>query len=1128
MYKTFTISWPVGLVLKWPRSHALKVIIMMKLSMLFLLVGMMHVSASSLAQHVTLHKKNVGLKEIFDEINQQTGLDFVWSAKAIDSKVKASISVHNEAIETVLAKVLKDLPLTFELVGQTVILTRAPSAGNERPSVTDPDKLVFSYAEVRGRVVDTLGNPLEGASVRVLNVAGKRTSLQTVTNRDGMFVLENVPENAYLEISFMGYVTKKIRSASDVGRIVLQVIRNTVEEVEINAGYYKVRDRERTGSISRVSAAEIEAQPVLNPLAALIGRMPGVHITQSAGIPGSGFTVEIRGRNTISTLGNPLYIVDGVPFSSEGLGSSQVGPTILGISQAVSGVSTFGLSPLTGINPSDIESIEVLKDADATAIYGSRGANGVVLITTKRPKTERTVFNLRYSKGLGKVPMNYQLMDTETYLEMRREAYANDGVTTYPASAYDINGTWDPNRYTDWQQTLVGGTASQDNFQASVGGGNENTQFLLGGGYMKETSVFPGDYFNNKISGRSVVTHRSDNGRFDLSLTLGYTVDKNDFPGSDLNYYAVRLVPNAPPLYQQDGSLNWENGTWTNPLSYTEQNYLSKYDNLMANTVLGYRLWKGLSLKTSIGFNNVKMNESRTVPNTQYNPAYGIGPDNSSINISSTSRQCWILEPQLLYDVKLDDSWGINALVGMTFQENSSSMLAQSASGFTSNSLIYDVKAAARNTIFDNSDIEYRYGALFGRLNLSWKSRYILNLTGRRDGSSRFGPGRQFANFGAAGASWLFSEERWIKEQFSILSFGKLRGSFGITGSDNIGDYKFLDTYATTANSYQNIKGLQPSGLFNPNFAWESNQKREVALELGFLSNRIQLNTGYYYNLSSNQLVGIPLSGVTGFKSIQANLDATVLNKGWEFELSTTNLHAPGFSWTSSINLTIPHNELLSFPGLESSTYATRYIIGQPLNIVKVMDFLGVDPQTGLSQFRDLNGDGILNTIDRQSIGRVYQQYYGGFNNSVVIGKLSVDVFLQFVKQTGRNYLTSIAIPGGASNQPVELMDRWRQPGDQSQIQKFSVSNVSYNAFSNLYYSNAAYSDASFIRLKNVMASYELEGQYMGEIKGRLFLQGQNLLTFTRYRGIDPETNSTANSATPPLRMITFGFDFNF
>jgi TonB-linked SusC/RagA family outer membrane protein len=813
----------------------------------------------------------------------------------------------------------------------------------------------------------------------------------------------------------------------------------------------------------------------------------------------------------------PLYIVDGIPFGSENLGD---------ISISI-GVLRSGLSPLNILNPNDIESIEVLKDADATAIYGSRGANGVVLITTKKGKQGKTNFKVNSYTGVGQVTRKLELMNTEQYLAMREQAYANDGFSELPAYAYDVNGTWDRNRYTDWQKELIGGTANIQSIHTSVSGGSESTRFLIGGTHYKETTVFPGDFVYKKAAVNFNINHNSQDKKFEVSLSGNYMSDQNNLMGTDLTYQAYTLAPNAPKLYTEDNKLNWENSTWVNPIAQLEEKYLAKNNTIISNGLLLFRPTDDWEFKTAMGFTDSFLDESKASPHTMFNPAYGLGSEVSTLYLNTARMQSWNFEPQISYRKELFGGI-LNALVGATFQSRSRKQSGFMAWGYSSNNLINNMAAASNIITTGANNSEYRYNALFSRVNYSYKDKYYLNLTGRRDGSSRFGPGKRFANFGAVGAAWLFSRETIFDENLSWLSFGKLRGSYGTTGSDLIGDYQYMNTYGLTGIGYSGIIGLEPMQLFNPNFSWETNKKVEGAIELGFLKDKLLLNIAHFRNRSSNQLVGIPLPGITGFSMVRANLNATVENTGWEFELNSQIVENKNVSWNSSLNLTVPNNKLIAFPDLEGSTYANQYIIGQALDIKRVYHFTGINPETGVYEFEDYDADGMITAEnDREKIINTSPVFYGGWQNNFTYKNWGFDFLFQFVKKLGSNYNSIGVLPGVANNLPVDLLDTWQAPGDTSNVQPFTtgLNPELTNAFYKYLSSDAAYSDASFIRLKNVSLTYTLP-QLFESVECKLYMQGQNIFTLTKFKGADPENNSF--SSLPPLRVISMGLHLNF
>jgi TonB-linked SusC/RagA family outer membrane protein len=965
---------------------------------------------------------------------------------------------------------------------------------------------------ITGTVTDTNGT-LPGVTILI---KGKVSG--TLTDENGRFSI-NANQSDVLVFSYLGYKTVEVTITNQtVININLEEDTTQLKEIVLNAGYYSVKDKERTGSISHITAKDIETQPVTNVLATMQGRMSGVNITQSTGVPGGGFNIQIRGINSLRTDGNePLYIVDGVPFSPQSLGNTQVSSSIL----------TNAFSPLNSINPADIESIEVLKDADATAIYGSRGANGVVLITTKKGKEGKTKFSIHNYTGVGKITKHMKMMNTQQYLSMRQEAYQNDGIITYPVNAHDVNGTWSQNRYTDWHEELIGGTAYFSNLQATLSGGSSSTQYLLSGTYRKETTVFPSDDQFDKIAVHSNVNHKSNNNKFNLNLSVNYASDKNTVLANDLTQQAYRLAPNAPALYNSNGDLNWENGTFDNPLANSLSQYKNLTKNLIANAVITYSLLPTLELKTNLGYNSINMMEFRTIPSTIYNPAFGLTSANSILIANNGNRNSWTIEPQIKWS-KEWSSHKIDALAGTTFQSQYSNRLTQMGRGFSSNNLINSLGAANTVQVTADEQLQYKYQALFGRINYTLKDKYIMNLTGRRDGSSRFGPNKRFANFGAIGAAWIFSNEE-LFNRLKILSFGKLRASYGSSGSDQIGDYQFLDTYSISQNTYNGVTGLQPTRLFNPDFGWEINKKLELAAELGFFKDRILLTSVWYKNRSSNQLVGIPLPATTGFPNIQANLNATIQNTGTEFELRTVNISNNNLSWHTTLNLTIPKNKLLKFEGLEGSSYANTYVVGQSVRIVKQYNYLGIDPENGTYTFQDYNNDGQISaTSDRQYISDLSQKWFGGLGNQINFKQWSLDFLFQFVKQDGRNYLYSMGLAGARTNMPLEALNHWPVNGAESEIQSYTTG-VNTNAL-NAYYryrdSNATITDASFVRLKHLSLSYAIPSSWFQNISGTLYLQGQNLLTFTNYKGADPENQSF--SFLPPLCQYTLGLQLNF
>ncbi|KQC02816.1 SusC/RagA family TonB-linked outer membrane protein [Pedobacter sp. Hv1] len=967
----------------------------------------------------------------------------------------------------------------------------------------------FLNIDITGKLVDETGQPIAGATIKV-----KGTTAVTTSNSEGVFSLKNIADDATLEISYLGYQIKEVKASKDLGTLRMEVAVGKLDQVTVNAGYYTVKDGERTGSISRITSKDIETQPVNNVLAIMQGRMPGVNITQSTGTPGGGFDIKIRGRNSIRTDGNsPLYIIDGVPYASDPIGAFQT----------TTGFPTIA-SPLNSINTDNVESIEVLKDADATAIYGSRGANGVILVTTKKGKPGKTKVSINSYKGAGQVTKFLELMNTQEYLTMRKQAFINDGLSNYNEWDYDINDTWDQNRYTDWQKELLGGSAEINNIQGTISGGTVNSQFLISGNYRSESTVLPGDFLYRKGGVQASFTHQSDDHKFKMAFSINYIRQNNDQPSFDFTYDARSLAPNAPALYDSKGNLNWENGTWDNPLRNLKAKFEAKTNDLITNTILSYELLPGLVVKSSFGLTDLSTLESRVTPSDMGNPALNPSSANSTITFNNTNRLSWIIEPQINWSKELR-AGKIDVLLGATIQSQNTDRLYQSGTGFSSNSLIYSLAAARTVRVLLSDITQYKYQAFFGRVNYNYNQRYIVNLTARRDGSSRFGPDKRFATFGALGAAWLFSNEHFLKDN-TWLSFGKLRASYGITGSDQIGDYQFFNTYATSGVAYGNTIGLQPTRLYNPNFAWETNRKLEIALELGFLQDRLFFTGAWYKNRSSNQLVGIPLPGTTGFTLLQSNLDATVQNSGLELTLRTENLKTKNLTWTTSLNISSSKNKLIRFPGLEGSGYSQQYRIGKSLDIQLLYQYKGINPQTGVYEFVDVNNDNRISfPEDKQTIADLTPKYFGGIQNQITFKKWNLDFLFQFVKQKNNSY--PIGYNGDMTNQPWRVLESWLKSGDTGPYQIFTTGNNSSAITSGSLYSasNMSVVDASYIRLKNVSLSYELPLILKGT-QCKVSLQGQNLLTFTKYKDGDPEFISYG--FLPPLKVVTAGIQLTF
>jgi TonB-linked SusC/RagA family outer membrane protein len=1116
-------------------KHRLAVRIM-KITAMILLAGCLQLSARGISQTLTLSFKEATLQKVFREIERQSGYTFFVNSRWFQLAKPVTIQVKDLPLTQVLDLCFKNQPFTYSISGKTIAISPKKNENNKTTGMNEAP--LPANIDVSGKVMDESGGPLAGA-----NVVEKGKQNGTTTNNDGVFLLKGVDENGSLEISFVGYqtLTIPINKRTSIAVSIKQSETN-LQEVVINKGYYTEYKKFSTGNVSTIKAADIEKQPVQNPLLALQGRVTGIQITQLTGLPGGNTTVQIQGRNSLNAGLNPLIVVDGVPYPSvlsDGIGRDQL---------------VQGGSPLNYINVNDIESIDVLKDADATSIYGSRAANGAILITTKKGKAGKTKLSVNIQQGWGKVTRHIDMMNTRQYLDMRYEAFKNDNLipsndpNAYPNYAPDLT-LWDTTRYTNWQKVLIGGTAKYTNVNASISGGSNAIQYLIGANYRRQTTVFPGN-FDDRVGGLHFnINSSSSDKKLLVQLSGTYMYDNNHLPGVDLTQRAIQLEPDAPVLFNPDGSLNWEpdasgNSTLDNPLaSVYGSDYNKTTKNLVANLNLSYTILPGWTVGSSLGYTNIQSYNYSARRLEAGLPEYRIYNSRGSAFLNSNQGN-WILEPQMKYG-RILGSGKIEGLVGASIQKNTGDWLDISASGYANDQLMASPVAAPIKTLSGTSFM-YKYNAVFGRLNYNWKEKYILNLTGRRDGSSRFGDNNKFHNFGSIGAAWIFTKEKLMERNIPFLSFGKLRGSFGTTGNDQIQDYLFISTYGTVNPiiPYQGGTGLAVTSIPNPNLQWEETKKLQIGLDLGVVNERILLGASYSRNQSSNQLITYVVPSITGFTYIQENFPATIRNVSWEFTLHTNNFKRRDFSWSTDFNLTIPQNKLVKFPGIEQTSYADGthgVIVGQPVGIIKTYQYGGVDPATGLYYPLDRNGQPVYNPnrpnnpLDKTAMISTLPRFYGGLINAFSYKNFQLEFVLQFVRQMGRddfNFWNSAISPGafgfGSSNQPAGIVNkrRWQKLGDDAVLSKYS------NFQTNIWPSqtNLAYSyNASFIRLKNVSLSWQAPTSWpkkLGLQSVSIYFRGENLVTITKYKSLDPETGS--NSTLPPLQIWTIGAKLDF
>lgn len=1071
---------------------------------------------------ITLSANNIPLEEVFKKIKQQTGITIQNSFQEtqLNEQKRVSINFRRTDINEVMEFLLNDKKdLSFILRNSIILIFKLTNNLQNPSNVHNYIDTISNNLSLSGKIIDSDGNPIPGATVK-----SKNNKIGTISSADGIFRLADIDKGSTITVSCIGFESKDIIVTGKDMLIQLTPHTNILDEKVVIA-YGSTTKRLNTGNVGSLKATEIKNQLVNNPLTALQGRVPGIFIEQTTGLPGSGITVRIQGVNSIFKGNDPFYVIDGVPYISQLL---PINNTITG----TSGVPGISGNPLSYINSADIESIEVLKDADATAIYGSRAANGAVLITTRKGKAGPIKVDLMFQSGWARTSRKMSLLNTKEYLDMRHEAIKNSGLAIKP-SDYDLNGTWDTTRNVDWQKELIGNTAHYTDAQFNVSGGSIYTQFLFGIGYHKESTVYPGTFSDTKGSVHLSLNSNSANQKFKIQVVGSFIFDDNKLPTRDITAKALTLAPVAPDPYNMDGTLNWmpnaagASSYSQNPLASLAEKSNNKTLNLIGNTLLSYELIPGLTIKSSLGYNNLTAKEITKYPISIYTPEFSQYFTNRTAFLTNNINS-WIIEPQMEY-VKKTHKGNINILIGSTLTQLNSDQENISADGFA-NELVMENLASATSILGTNINSVYKYNALYGRATYNLLDKYIINFSARRDGSSRFGIENQFHSFGAIGVAWIFSQEPFIESNVPILSFGKLRGSFGTTGNDQIGDYQFMDTYqpfTVTGNAYQGVVGLLPTSLTNPYLQWEETKKLQVGLELGFMKDKLIMIANYIQNRSSNQLTIANLPTITGFTGITRNFPAVVQNTGWEFTVSSTNIKTKHFNWSTNFNLTIPKNQLLSYYGQDKNNSVS---IGRPLSYRSLYNYAGVNDTTGIYQFIDSKGNLTISPsdpTDKTILVDYDPKFYGGLQNSFSYKEFSIDIFFQFTKKSGTDRVTyglNNNYPGffnaGLGNQTSTVVNRWRESGDQAQIQQYragSDRNLSY--ISN---SNATFVDASYIRLKNISLNWQLPNKWKKNLhlqNARLFLNAQNILTITNYKGLDPETGLSL----PPLRTITIG-----
>jgi TonB-linked SusC/RagA family outer membrane protein len=1062
------------------------------------------------AQYVTLKSKEISLSEALQEIQRQSGCSIAFVTEKINGAPHLSLNLQHASVEKALNTCFAGLKLKY--------IKYEDGYSVYRPR--EKNKCIF--LPITGWVFNKKNQPVQGALVTTIDIS-------TQTDSKGFFSIQNCSYTAYIHITSiednsMEYFAADCRHADTI-RLTKNI--ESSGDLVVVKGVYPSSLRLSTGNVTSIKYEDIRKQPVSDALGALDNRVPGLVIRQRNGVPGSACGFQLRGQSAVANDNSPLLIVDGMPW----------GNTSISVIGSGSAQGIMGANVLNAIDPEDIASVEVLKDAAVTATYGSSGSHGVILLTLKKGQMGRPKCTFNNYAGFTKVIETDPLMTTSQYLTMRRDALLGDGQPVNKGSVPEAF-VWDTSGSSDFKNILTGGKGFVNEHRFRYTWGNANHQFLFSGNYHRESSVFRGHQDTRRMSVSTNYNYISQNTRLRLQLSQLNSWEKTRLPVTDPDV-AVRTYPNTPYPALNNGTAFWSvNGlSFLNLEAMLHHHYESTTGNYFTHANLSYKIISGLYVKTYIGYRSVLSEEQSRLPIFAQDPA--LNPTGHTYYIRNNAN---ILSLQMGPEYQLYSSIGkFNASLYAEWLQKSKRFSSIGIDGFQNDQDLH-LGAGVIAAQVSADKATSRYMALSGHLRYELAERYILTLSGGKDGSGKSGSGSGFVNFGAAGAAWIFSKEEWVQYWLPWLSFGKLRCSYGISGNDQIEDYRNISLYnaPSAARDYHGLQPYIPVSFYNSRLSYEINRKAELGLELGFLRDNICITAAAYRHWTSNQLEYQPLSLQTTLPGMLIGQPIVVLNKGLEFTLKTINLRSLAFRWTSNLTLTIPENKLLRFPRLTGAVYSHNYMEGKSLSEQAGLGYKGVDPVTGLFTFLDLDGNKVLDQRDYIPGGNLELRYYWGLDNSFNYKGWELSFFLAFRKQNGINpyvELYSRNLPGivgtdGQGNYPTPfLQQHWRRPGDKATFQKLTADPGSEAAQRAMSYisSNALAIDASFLRLKNVELSYTLISPILKKYNitnFTTFLRAQNPLTFTHYPVADPETQDIA--ALSPLKTFVAGFQIIF
>lgn len=1045
----------------------------MRFFLLFITFGLSSAFANSSESQtkMDINVKNVSLEKLFEEIQNKSEFIFFYKDDILNHKV--SIQMKNATVATILDNALKNTNLSYKIDLRQVVIKE-----NLQTSAVEQDpKQKMQQRVIKGTVLDDTNLPLVGATVQI-----KGTKKGVTTDDQGIFEL-TVPQDATtLVISYLGFVTKEV-SIENISSINVKLVAdNTALDEIVVIAYGTERKSLISDAVATISSKQMKDMPVSSIDGMMQGQVSGVQVMQNSGTPGGEMSVRIRGLTSISGSSQPLYIIDGIPVTTGDYGQLSY--------------SGQGASALTDINPNEIESLTILKDAAATAIYGARASNGIVLITTKRGKVQNSVVNVNVYSGVQQAWNKLDMLNASQWMD-----YRNDLTKTTVFTPEQMNNiTVD----TNWQDVIFR-QAPINSYEVSATGGSEKTKFFMAGTLFDQEGILIGtDY--KRLNGRVNIDHQLSD-KVTIGASIGLTYSQTNRVESDQTLHGPLpngiSTPAIFPVYNEDGSYN-QSGPYSNALSIANEAIATNYSyRTNSNVYLDWKIIENLTFSTKWGVDFMNFREhsyesTKTVQGAKYN---GLGFETYSNVLNVVSNNI------LRYDKTLGKH-AFDALLGYSFESYESTSSYIRGQDFADDSLEY-LNSAATIVSASSSATESGLRSYFGRANYVFADKYIATFSGRFDSSTKFGGNNRTGFFPAASVAWRLSQENFLKDSETISDL-KLRVSYGLTGNDDISPFLYSELYSTTV--YGGESGIYPSNIPNPDLKWETTKQFDVGINLGMFNNRLSFTADYYSKNTDDLLLSRPLPSSSGFTSITQNV-GKVQNKGIELAISSLNFVGV-FKWNTQFNISGNRNEVLELyngqPIDDIGRGGNRIMEGQPIGVFYSYKSLGVDPSTGDIVFADTNFDGVITSDDRTIVGNPHPDFIYGLTNNFSYKGFDFSIFLQGsegndVFNGSRLFLESLQ---GGDNQTTAVLRRWTQPGDITDIPRATTDPV--KATQNKRVSSRFIEDGSYLRFKNVTIGYSLEGNALRKTffdSIRVYLSAQNLFTFTKYTGLDPEVN---------------------